>query len=420
MTERVSAASAAVFRITFGVVGVVFVARFFAHGWIDSLLVDPIFHFTYPGFDWVRPLGAPWMHMVFVALGLAAASIAVGYRHRVGAALFASGLAYVELIDRANYLNHYYWMILTAALLAFLPVDRAWSLDGRSGRAQSPGVVPSWVVWLLRFQVGMVYFFAGVAKLNADWMIRGEPLSTWLPARAELPLIGPLLAAPAAALALSWAGALFDLTVVAWLLIRRTRLAAFIALVTFHAVTWLLFPSIGLFPLVMSLSALIFFDPDWPEHLFGRVKRSGVFETRLRPGWVVLALVYVVAMTVIPIRHLVVPEDVGWTGQGYQGSWQVMLTDRTGSVEFVVEEPDGTTWVAQPPGYLTDRQRALLATDPALIRQVAVRVATELGRPVGARARMAVNGRPGTVYTDPAVDLADPDVATSDWVLGTP
>ena len=29
---------------------------------------------------------------------------------------------------------------------------------------------PRWYVWLLRGQLGVVYFFAGVAKLNADWL----------------------------------------------------------------------------------------------------------------------------------------------------------------------------------------------------------------------------------------------------------
>ena len=58
---------------------------------------------------------------------------------------------------------------------------------GRDSRAERPTVVPIWVVWLLRFQVGMVYFFSGLAKVNGDWLLRGEPLATWLPARADLP-----------------------------------------------------------------------------------------------------------------------------------------------------------------------------------------------------------------------------------------
>lgn len=419
MTRPVSAASSAVFRIGFGLVGLVLIVRFFAYGWIDTLLVDPPFHFTYPGFDWVDSLSAPWMYLVFILLGLATAAVALGYRHRLASGVFAVGLAYVELIDRTNYLNHYYWMVLTATLLVFLPVNRVWSLDARLGRVRELGWVPAWVVWLLRFQVGMVYFFAGVAKLNPDWLFRAEPLATWLPARSDMFLVGPLLALPATAFILSWVGAFFDLTVVGWLLFPRTRLIAFVALVSFHTTTWLLFPSIGVFPLIMSLSALVFFPPDWPFALFGAgTGRVGVTSS-LRPVWVGLAGLYVVAMVVIPLRHFAIPGDVRWTGEGYQGSWQVMLTDKTGAVEFVVTE-DGHTWIVPPPGYLTDRQLAVMATDPALIQQTARLVGAGHHGTVGARAIVAVNGRGGVVLTDPSVDLMHGQPGVDQWVIAAP
>jgi vitamin K-dependent gamma-carboxylase len=419
MTRPVSAASSAVFRIGFGLVGFILIVRFFAHGWIDTLFVDPPFHFTYPGFAWVDSLPGPWTHVVFALLGVAAVAVAFGYRHRLASGVFASGLAYVELIDRTNYLNHYYWMILTAALLVFLPVNRMWSLDARLGRVSQSGWVPVWVVWLLRFQVGMVYFFAGLAKLNSDWLFRAEPLATWLPARSEMFLVGPLLALPATAFVLSWAGAFFDLTVVGWLLMPRARLIAFMALVSFHTTTWLLFPSIGVFPLIMSLSALVFFPPDWPVSLLRSRHAHVGHSVRLRPVWVGLAALYVLAMVVIPLRHLAIPGDVRWTGEGYLGSWQVMLTDKTGTVEFVVTE-DGRSWIVPPPAGLTDRQLAVMATDPALIRQTARIIAADYDGTVGARAIVAVNGRTAVDFTDPTIDLTHGPVSASEWVIAAP
>ena len=40
----------------------------------------------------------------------------------------------------------------------------------------------------------MVYVFAGLAKLNADWLLDAQPLRIWLAARSDLPIVGPLLA----------------------------------------------------------------------------------------------------------------------------------------------------------------------------------------------------------------------------------
>ena len=328
--------SVAVFRIGFGLGGLLLVWRFFARGWVGSLLVEPSYHFSYPGFEWVTVWPGWGMYAHFALLGLAALGIVVGYRTRLCAVVFTVLLGYVELIDRSLYLNHYYWVVLTAAVLAVLPVDRAYSI---ASRREDPGSgqrwIPAWVVWLLRFQVGMVYFFAGLSKLNSDWLVHGEPLATWLPARADIPLIGPLLAIPAAALVASWLGAFFDLTIILWLSYRRTRLVAYLVVAAFHATTWILFPSIGLFPLLMTISALVFFEPNWPERFLpSRERRALSPAFQIHRSWIAVTMVYVALMVMIPLRHYVVPGDVKWTGEGYLGSWQVMLSEKSGSAVF--------------------------------------------------------------------------------------
>ena len=410
-TEGVSAASGALFRIGFGIVGLVLVVRFFARGWIETLLIEPAYHFSYPGFEWVQVWPEPWMHVHFVVIGLAALGIVVGYRYRLSAGLFALSLGYVELIDRSLYLNHYYWVILTAAVMVFLPLNATFSLDVRHGRVPTPARYPAWVIWLLRFQVGMVYVFAGLAKLNGDWLLRAEPLSTWLPARSEMWLIGPVLTLPVVAFLFSWAGALFDLTIVGWLSWRPSRPYAYVALVVFHTLTWLMFPSIGLFPLLMSLSALVFFDPAWPEPFLapGRKASPGA-SPRLHPAWIGVGSLYVLVMIAIPLRHHLTPGDVKWTGEGYLGSWQVMLSEKSASADFVVTDRDtGKSWRVPAPDYLTERQQMVMATDPVMIRQTARLIADDLGEKVDVAAdvRLSFNGRTSRQFTDPEVVISE-------------
>jgi hypothetical protein len=258
----------------------------------------------------------------------------------------------------------------------------------------------------------MVYFFAGLAKVNADWLLRAEPLSTWLPARSELWLVGPLLTVPATAYLMSWAGAFFDLTIVGWLSWRRTRKVAYMVLVVFHTVTWILFPSIGLFPLLMSLSALVFFEPDLPRRLAGpdasRLPASG----RVSPAWTAVAAGYVLLMIALPLRHYLAPGDVKWTGEGYLGSWQVMLSEKSASANFVVTDLwSGETWTLPPPDYLTERQQMVMATDPVMIRQTAGLVAAQIGGGVGVAAdvRLSFNGRASRQFTNPDVVISGTD-----------
>ena len=87
-------------------------------------------------------------------------------------------------------------LLIVALLAVAVPFGSTWSLDHRravrrrGGEDQEPTVAAAWV-WLVRAQVAVVYAFAGLAKLQADWLVRAEPLRFWLPARRDLlPLVG--------------------------------------------------------------------------------------------------------------------------------------------------------------------------------------------------------------------------------------
>ena len=194
-----SAASAAAFRIAFGLLGLVAVVRTWVLGWIDELYLAPTHHFSYLGFGWVQPWPAWGMYVHFALLGLASLAIALGYRYRLATAAFFVLFTYVELIDKTTYLNHYYWMSLTSLLMVVLPLHRTASLDARRNPVRPPPTVAAWVIWALRAQVGVVYLFAGLAKLNPDWLLYAQPLRIWLYNSGDVALIGPLLRQPFAA-----------------------------------------------------------------------------------------------------------------------------------------------------------------------------------------------------------------------------
>ena len=139
------------------------------------------------------------MHAHFIALGALSLGIAAGYRPRLCAALFCIGFTYVELLDRTTYLNHYYLTSLVSLLLAILPTRRK--------------TVPLWTIWMLRAQVGVVYIFAGIAKINPDWLFHALPMRIWLYQHGDLPLLGSLLQETWMAYVMSWGGALFDLAI---------------------------------------------------------------------------------------------------------------------------------------------------------------------------------------------------------------
>lgn len=439
MTERlrdrlgrpVDAAWLAAFRILFGLVMAFSALRFLAYGWIDDFWVTPRYHFTYRGFGWVEPLSARGMHALFWVLCGLAIAIAAGFCFRLACGAFLAGFVYVQLIDVATYLNHYVLAALLAALLLVSPAGKTWSIDAwLAGRAGGNPAVQTLWLWLFRLQIGAVYTYAGLAKANADWLIHAQPLRIWLTSRTGLPVVGPLLAQSWTPLAMSWGGFLFDSTVVWFLLARRTRPFAYAAVIVFHVLTRLLFP-IGMFPVIMILSALVFFSPSWPR--FGReTARQGSRPSGSAPvrGPVLaLAGAYVALQVLVPLRALAYPGDVRWHEQGMRFSWRVMVREKNGSVTFLVRsKTTGHVWHVSPRTMLTRTQEREMAGQPDLILQLAHAVRDDFARrghgPVEVRvdAIASLNGRRLAPLVDPDVDLAcvEDGVLPARWILPLP
>ena len=428
------AGSLAVFRIVFGLVGVFIVARFFVYGWIEALYIEPAHRFTYLGLGWVKPWPGWGMYAHFATLGVLALGITAGYRYRICSLLFLLGFTYVELLDKTAYLNHYYWAALVSLLMVFLPLHRSLSVDAWVESRTLWGSAPATALWLLRGQLAAVYVFAGIAKLNGDWLLNAQPLHIWLQEQAGLPLAGPFLGEAWTAYALSWGGALFDLTIVGWLLWRRTRPFAYAGLGIFHLTTYMLFPQIGVFPWLMTGAALIFFSPGWPRHVswwlragLGTVagatappKRDFVDSAPLPCAamtlrWLlaIIVAVYVAVQVALPLRHYAYPGNVRWNEEGYRLAWRVLLTEKAGMVEYRVDHPPTSqTWRVGPEEYLTPPQAERMATQPDMILETAHIIARDFAArgfaqvQVRADVFVTMNGRKSARLIDPDAGLA--------------
>ena len=130
--------------------------------------------------------------------------------YRISSILFFVLFTYFELLDATYYLNHYYFISCCAFLLIFLPAHHAFSLDQKLFGWKPKKEVAAWTIYALRIQFTLLYFFAGIAKIQPDWLLEAMPLSIWLKARTDLPLIGPLFDYEATAYLMSWGGMLFD------------------------------------------------------------------------------------------------------------------------------------------------------------------------------------------------------------------
>ncbi|MGD1845207.1 MAG: HTTM domain-containing protein [Salibacteraceae bacterium] len=429
-----SAAPLAGFGIFFGFMMLVSVVRFAAYGWINTVYIEPDFHFTYFGFAWVKPFGEIGMYLVFIAMALAAICIMLGFLYRLSTVAFFLLFTYVELLDKTTYLNHYYFVSLVAFILIWLPANRAWSIDAWRSPKRFQATVPRWTIRILQLQLAIVYVYAGIAKINPDWMLEAMPLRMWLPAHSDLPLIGSYFTKTWVAYLFSWFGMVYDLTIPFFLLYRPTRLWAYAAVVVFHVLTWVLFP-IGMFPFIMIGATLIFFSPQWHMRWLNRLwpaiwKPEPSIQPTTRFRMPTLGLygigLFLVFQLLFPFRYLAYPGELFWTEEGYRFSWRVMLIEKAGYVTFKVKDPatgrEGEVW---PSDYLTKFQEKQMSTQPDMILEFAHFIAAEYQElgiespEVRAEAYVTLNGHRSRLLIDPEVDLVKEkdSFAPKTWIL---
>ncbi|MEO0789970.1 MAG: HTTM domain-containing protein, partial [Bacteroidota bacterium] len=327
MEQSISIAPLVTFRIAFGLVMLFSTLRYMWKGWIDSQLVDPIMHFSYFGFDWVEPMGRTGMYAIFIFMAMACIGIALGWFYRFFTVAFFLCFSYVELIDLTYYLNHYYFVSIISFMLIWVPANRYFSIDTIRSPQLRQEKVSRWCIDIFKLQIAIVYCYAGLAKINYDWLFKGLPLVMWLPAKTGLPLIGWIFKYKLTAYVFSWAGMLFDTFIIGGLLYKRTRWLAYTAVVVFHTMTGILF-QIGIFPIVMIMVVTIFFSAEshekflsWLGGLFSRRKpaRTTPIAAKTPSGNKVLypfLIGFVLFQLLFPWRYLLYPGNLFWTEEG--------------------------------------------------------------------------------------------------------
>jgi len=434
LEKQISILPLVTFRILFGALAAFGSLRFVMSDWKNELYLQPTFFFKYYGFEWVQPLSETGIYLLFILIIISALCIMVGLFYRIVTIVFFITFSYAELIDATNYLNHYYLVIILAFLLIFLPANRAFSLDVKWKRSQILTHVPSWTIWILMAQLTIVYTFASVAKLQTDWLFRAMPLSVWLPEHADMPVFGYFFQFKETAYLFSWFGAIYDLTIAYFLMYRRTRPLAYLAVVVFHVMTKLLF-NIGLFPVIMIFNTLIFFSADFHKKLLSFIGYSSTETEKNRyslpskfPKLTIgLLSIFLIFQLLMPLRHHLYSGNVLWTEEGYRLSWRVMVVEKSGMATFTIADAaTGQKTEITNREYLTNFQEKQMAIQPDFILQFAHFLAKDFKKNHGfqepvitVNAHVALNGRTSKRLIDPSINLATVDwnLKSRDWIL---
>jgi hypothetical protein len=425
-----------IFRIGLGIMLFFGSIRFWLNGWIETLYITPKYFFSYYGFGFIVPLGE-YTYILFFICGMSALFVALGFFYRLSSITLFLSFTYIELIDKTTYLNHYYFISLICFLMMFLPAHVYFSVDAYRKENIRASAIPKWCIDAIKLFVCVLYVYAGIAKINSDWLLNALPLKIWLPARNDMPVIGFLFNDTWVYFLFSWFGCFYDLSISFFLWNKRTRLIAYLFVVVFHVLTSMLFP-IGMFPYIMIVTALIFFSPAFHEciiaymiGLFPRLSKAIVTNqtylySNLKQGFVLgIFFTFFVIQCLMPFRYLLYPGKLFWTEEGFRFSWRVMLMEKAGYTQFTIKDETGKYIIVNNEEFLTRQQEKMMSTQPDMILQYAHILASYYAlhgfkKPaVYADAYVALNGRLGKNMIDTHVDLAQENesLCHKSWII---
>ena len=427
--KPVDIASIVFVRITLGLILFANVLSYLTDQYIRALWIDPEFHFKYFGFGWVDIVPEAYLNVIVFTVSLSALFIAIGFLYRISTFIFFIGFSYLFLLDEALYLNHYYLVILVSFLLIFIPAHSSLSVDSLIWPKIRSSVISRWCLWILMFQIGVVYFFGGIAKINADWL-QGWPLRMWVD---EVSFVSGQYK-EIFVYCLAYFGMLFDLLIVPLLLYGRTRIFGLILAIIFHVTNKLLF-DIGIFPFASLILTTLYFSPDWPRKILRLKIPADLSESesninlhikKYRLLTLTLLSVYVVIQVLLPLRHFLYPGNVSWTEEGHKFAWHMKLRDKSGKIKYFIRDPKtGKEWELRPEIYLTKRQKRKLSTRPNLMIQFAHYIEEQFKQlgyedvEVRAKARVSLNGRKKQLIVDPHIDLTmhEDSIMAAEWII---
>lgn len=394
------------YRVVFSVFMIIEVYRYLSKGWVTEYWIHPVFLFNYPGFEFLEVLPGNGMIYLFYGMGLLAFCVLIGLFTRLSSLLLALAFSYQFLLEQTYYLNHFYLILLLSWINVFLPLNRFYSLDAKLFGTRSQVNIRLYE-FILQAQITIVYVYAGIAKINSDWLA-GEPMRGWLAARTDFPFLGSYFLEPQVVDAFCYGGLLFDLFIVPIIIWKRTRYLGLLMMILFHITNHFLF-HIGIFPwLMILLTPLLLPDPV----LKNKLKLQSSLPRVHMPA-LYLAIFYLTFQVLFPLRHYLYEGNVSWTEQGHKFAWHMKLrTKKCSAVFFVQMSPDRPRIQIDNFLFLTERQDRKMSARPYMIRDFARYLRQQFSSQSNDQAKVVVwshcslNGRAYQHFIDPTVDIS--------------
>lgn len=370
LSEPIDGRYLAWFRIlVFGLTAVE-VTELKSGGYLNFVLSGTDIRFPYEFLPIAMKFTDQQVDLLYAMVMLSAGLCAIGLLYRFASWMFLISYSFLFFQDKILWNNHWYLFVLIGILAVVINMAGTYSLDVLLKPEKKQPFVARWNYIVFGVQIGLVYFFGGVAKVNSDWLVNAEPIGTFLSQRTEYPILGILFQQSWAKFFFAYTGALFDLGIVFLLFWKRAWITAVVSVLIFNGLNSIIF-DIGVFPFFMIGSLLVFYQVKL-NPVQSNVKNKIDFDKISAPTiarYGITALL--IFQLIFPFRQFLYKGSPSWIGICERFSWRMMIqTKDIQEFEFYVY--DRLLEEEQPVQIdVSPRQRIAMVVFPDMIAQYA-------------------------------------------------
>jgi vitamin K-dependent gamma-carboxylase len=400
------------------------------------------FTFSYQFLDWI-PYSPDYAELFAICWFISGFAFAAGIMFRVTAPICTLLTIYQYVIAADRYLNHEYMEIIFLILMSLGPSHHRLSIDRLKWHYSE--FAPRFHLLTLQIQTEIILIYAGLVKINSDWL-QLQPLSNWLIQIDDLSLIGTLWNQQWTIAIGAYGIILLHVFGAPLLFFKKTRAWIFSFYLLFHLLNSLIFPQIDIFPWMTIAVTTLFFEPDWPKRIIVRIyDRFRHVRTRLvdkcdqhlfknQPGKmdsivVLFFTVWLFFQVIIPMRPLLYPGPVAWTGEGNRFTWRMMLERKKCTSFIFVLYDEVSQLVLVPDIYSLVKPQKLkrICREPDNILRFAHHIKKRFvdrfklspDTRIQTVIMKSLNYRVASLYADPTVDLGNEELSLKhySWIL---
>lgn len=301
--------------------------QFKKRGYFQAFLVDARIRFPYEFFPLNVEFTPQAFNALFATVVISAVFCSAGLFFRYSKWIFTLSFGFLFFQDKMLWNNHWYLFFLVGILSLFMKLEASWSVDSVINPKVKKTYSPRWYFEIFKLQIFVVYFFAGIAKLNYDWLVMAEPIGTFIKQRENYFVLGWLFKMDGAKYFFAYTGLLFDLLIGFILFSDKFKKSGIILTFIFNVLNAIIF-DIGLFPFIMLTSNLLF------------LKQTAAFETNskkitgtkqpddksvLKTSTLFFLTLYVFFQFTFPMRQFLYHGNPSWIGICERFSWRMMI-----------------------------------------------------------------------------------------------